>query len=117
MSDMDRTSMLRWIGVVAALACAVIYGLIGLGVVSIGESTTEATTDPRSATVTTVGVAGATGLGASVARIVGETRAGTATKGRGAARNADAASAPRGRTAAACARSGACARSRSGRRS
>ena len=45
MSDMDRTSMLRWIGVAAALACAAIYGLIGFGVLSVGESTTGATTD------------------------------------------------------------------------
>ena len=45
MSDLDRTTTLRWIGVVAALACAAIYGLIGLGVLSVGESTTEATTD------------------------------------------------------------------------
>jgi hypothetical protein len=43
MTTMDRR--LRWLGMAAALGCAAIYGLIGLGVLTVGESTTEATTD------------------------------------------------------------------------
>jgi hypothetical protein len=45
MAAHDWTTRARVSGIVAAILAAAIYGLIGLGRLSVGESTTEATTD------------------------------------------------------------------------
>src|SRR6187200_2225702 len=45
MTAHDWTTRARVSGIVAAILAAAIYGLIGLGRLSVGESTTEATTD------------------------------------------------------------------------
>src|SRR5262245_27018861 len=45
MARMDRIMGSRGLGIAAAVGCAVLYSLIGFGVLSVGGSTTEATTD------------------------------------------------------------------------
>jgi uncharacterized membrane-anchored protein len=41
----ERATRLRWLGVGAAIASAALYVLIGIGWLTVGESTQEATTD------------------------------------------------------------------------
>jgi hypothetical protein len=41
----DRATQLRWLGVGAAIASAALYLLIGIGWLTVGASTQEATTD------------------------------------------------------------------------
>ena len=53
MTAHDWTTRARVSGIIAAILASAIYGLVGLGWLSVGESTTEVTTTTAAPTTTT----------------------------------------------------------------